>query len=230
LFEQSCQRVALLARERQLLQQSYLEAVHETGARVTHDVKNLLQSLNILCSMASAEGGDSQRLLELMRRQLPALSQRLSSTLERLQRPEMETVPRVGLAEWWESQLRQYQGQDVEFRAERLDPLLRVPRALFDGVLGNLLQNALAKRAPGAPVRVRVTLECDGAARLRVCDSGRAVPAEIAHELLREPVSSASGLGIGLYQAARHAEASGYRLELTSNRDGEVCFALRPAA
>ena len=32
--------------------------------------------------------------------------------------------------------------------------------------------------------------------------------------------------GIGLYQAARQAEASGYRLVLERNEDGEVCFAL----
>ena len=35
-----------------------------------------------------------------------------------------------------------------------------------------------------------------------------------------------NGLGIGLYQAARQAEAGGYRLALESNRDGEVCFTL----
>jgi signal transduction histidine kinase len=44
--------------------------------------------------------------------------------------------------------------------------------------------------------------------------------------LLRAPVSSRNGLGIGLYQAARLAESSGYRLELESNRDGAVCFVL----
>jgi signal transduction histidine kinase len=44
--------------------------------------------------------------------------------------------------------------------------------------------------------------------------------------VLRAPVSSRGGLGIGLYQAARQAEAGGYRLALESNRDGEVCFAL----
>ena len=52
------------------------------------------------------------------------------------------------------------------------------------------------------------------------------MPPEIAASLLRAPVSSRSGLGIGLYQAARQAESSGYRLELETNRDGEVCFAL----
>jgi signal transduction histidine kinase len=217
-------------RERQLLQRSYLAAVHETGARVTHDVRNLLQSLNVLCAMATREGGDSARLLALIRRQLPAISQRLSTTLERLQRPEVESVAQVGLGEWWDARVRQYQGHDVEFGAARLDASLQVPRALFDSVLDNLLQNAIAKRSAGDAVRVRVDLDCNGAPRLSVCDSGRAVPAELARSLMREPVPSATGLGIGLYQAARHAEAGGYRLELAANRDGEVCFALSRAA
>ena len=57
-----------------------------------------------------------------------------------------------------------------------------------------------------------------------------AIPPDIAASLLRAPVASSAGLGIGLYQAARQAEASGYRLELESNRDGEVCFVLTGAA
>ena len=54
-------------------------------------------------------------------------------------------------------------------------------------------------------------------------------PAEIAPGLMRAPVSSRGGLGIGLYQAARQAGAAGYRLALESNRDGNVCFALSGA-
>jgi hypothetical protein len=53
------------------------------------------------------------------------------------------------------------------------------------------------------------------------------VPDAIAASLLRAPVQSESGLGIGLYQAARQAAAAGYALRLESNRDGEVCFSLR---
>jgi hypothetical protein len=56
------------------------------------------------------------------------------------------------------------------------------------------------------------------------------VPAGIAASLLRAPVPSDSGLGIGLYQAARQAQAAGYALRLEANRDGEVCFTLRRAA
>src|SRR4051812_12550277 len=42
-------------REEKLRETSYLQAVHETGARTTHDIKNLLQSLNVLCSVAAGE-------------------------------------------------------------------------------------------------------------------------------------------------------------------------------
>jgi hypothetical protein len=62
-----------------------------------------------------------------------------------------------------------------------------------------------------------------------VCDAGRAVADETARELLRGPVPSESGLGIGLYQAARHAEASGFTLGLAHNADGKVSFVLSGA-
>jgi sensor histidine kinase regulating citrate/malate metabolism len=94
-------------------------------------------------------------------------------------------------------------------------------------VADNLIRNALAKRAADQSVRVRVALDCaEGVLILRVRDSGHAVPAPVAADLLRAPVSSRGGLGIGLYQAARQAEAAGYRLALESNREGEVSFAL----
>ena len=216
-------------RERALQEASYMQAVHETGARVTHDVKNLLQSLNVLCSVAAAESGDSPQALALMRRQLPAITQRLAATLDKLQRPVPEQDSRVPLAEWWQALARQYRDRGVEFADDVTPGSTRIPRALFDSVADNLLANALAKRAAQPGVRVRMALLPEGAEGLRVCDTGRAVPEQIAGSLLRAPVQSESGLGIGLYQAARQAAAAGYALRLESNRDGEVCFALRRA-
>jgi signal transduction histidine kinase len=211
-------------REQTLQHASYLQAVHETGARLTHDVKNLLQSLNVLCSVAGQE--DSPGLQALIRRQLPAIAQRLSATLDKLQRPGDKEFQEVPLREWWEAAARQYQGQKVEFPAAGLDPAVRVPKALFDSIADNLLQNALAKRASGADIRVRVTVECGAAPELRVWDSGSAVPPEVTNLLFRAPVRSSAGFGIGLYQAARQAEANGYALALAENREGSVCFAL----
>ncbi len=221
-------------REEKLRQASYLQAVHETGARMTHDIKNLLQSLSVLTSVAARDsGGDEARtspqLQALLRRQLPLIERRLSETLEKLQRPQEGSENYVAARSWWESLARQYRGEGVEFEPSIPPPGVRLPRSLFDSVADNLIRNALAKRAGDEGLRVRVALECGERVALRVCDSGEALPADIAASVLRAPVSSRGGLGIGLYQAARQAEASGYRLALESNRDGEVCFALSGA-
>src|SRR3989449_489876 len=215
-------------REEQLRQASYVQAVHETGARMTHDIKNLLQSLNVLCSVAARDHDrDSTELQALIRRQLPLITQRLSETLAKLQRPDAAAESYVPAQTWWDALARQYRGEGVEFEARNLPQDARLPRSLFDSVADNLIRNALAKRT----TRVHVSLDWDSSIALRVRDSGSAVPREMESTLMRAPVESASGLGIGLYQAARQAESSGYQLALESNLDGDVCFALTgPAA
>ena len=215
-------------REEKLRQASYLQAVHETGARMTHDIKNLLQSLNVLCSVAAEEGRrDSLELQALVRRQLPVIAQRLAGTLEKLQRPQDAGETYVPAEGWWDALSRQYRSEGVEFELERLPPNMRLPRSLVDSVADNLIRNALAKRELDHPLRIVVSLSFDGEIVLRVRDSGSAVPAEVEQRLLRGPVASNGGLGIGLYQAARQAEAAGYSLSLETNREGEVIFSLR---
>lgn len=213
-------------REQKLQQQSYLLAVHETGARLTHDVKNLLQSLNALCSAAEHNrGADSPELQALIRRQLPVIAQRLSATLDKLQRPRTDAEQIVAADVWWAALKAQYESRGVEFSGQRATEGLMLPRSLAESVADNLLQNALAKRQGDPAVRVRATLACDTRLEFRVIDSGMAVPPDIERQLMRAPLRSAGGLGIGLYQVARQAEASGYALKLEVNRDGEVCFA-----
>jgi hypothetical protein len=59
-----------------------------------------------------------------------------------------------------------------------------------------------------------------------VRDGGETVAAEVLRGLLRGPVPSKGGFGIGLYQTARMAELAGYALRLSSNEPGNVCFTL----
>jgi hypothetical protein len=215
-------------REEKLREASYLQAVHETGARTTHDIKNLLQSLNVLCSVALGDSPrDPMQTQALLRRQLPLVAERLAQTLERLQRPEARGETAVPASAWWDGLGRQYHGEGVDFAPAVLPEGLQLPRSLFDSVADNLIRNALAKRGREPQLQVRVRLaERGGAPALAVCDNGSAVPEELARALFRAPVASGSGLGIGLYQAARQAEAQGYRLALEKNEDGQVCFAL----
>lgn len=212
-------------REQKLQQQSYVQAVHETGARVTHDVKNLLQSLNVLCAAAEREAGGSDELQALMRRQLPLITQRLQQTLDKLHRPAIDDSL-VQARSWWRSLQRSYAGRNIEFREGEIRDQVSLPQELFDSAADNLLQNAIDKRKLQGDFAISVSFACGDTARLEVCDAGSAIAAATARELLRGPVRSDSGLGIGLYQVARHAEACGYSLALAHNADGKVSFVL----
>jgi signal transduction histidine kinase len=215
-------------RELKLQQQTYVQALHETGARMTHDVKNLLQTLNVLCSAAERDpDGDPGALQGLMRRHLPTVLQRLQQTLDKLQRPQIDSGRFITTEAWWESLQKTYQLRGVAFEATALDAGILLPKDLFDSASENLLQNALEKRKVDPDVQVTVSIACGDEIVLRVCDSGRQVSRNVLQGLLRGPVPSDTGYGIGLYQVARQAEMSGFTFRLAGNEPGQVCFELR---
>lgn len=51
---------------------------------------------------------------------------------------------------------------------------------------------------------------------------------ELAAQLFSAPVASHTGLGVGLYHAAKHAAQAGYSVTLLENRQGRVVFCLAP--
>ena len=214
-------------REQKLQQQTYLQAVHETGARMTHDLKNLLQSLNVLCSAAqNGSGADGPEIAELVRRQLPVISQRMQQTLDKLQKPQAESGRYIQANAWWEGLKRSYYSRPVTFVPGDIRDGVMLPKELFDSAGDNLLQNALRKRKLDEAVSVKVSFRCADVIELAVSDSGLPVPADIVQGLLHGPVLSESGFGIGLYQCAKLAQIAGFTLTLSRNEPGNVCFTL----
>jgi signal transduction histidine kinase len=214
-------------REQKLKQQTYVQALHEAGARLTHDVKNLLQSLNVLCSAVERDpDGDPEGLQMLIRRHLPTVTQRLRHTIDKLQRPQVETGRFVRADAWWEGVQKAYQIRGVDFQLGTLAEGILLPKDLFDGAADNMIQNALEKRKLDPGVQVRVTFDIVDSVSLTVCDSGRPVAREVLAGLLRGPVPSDSGYGIGLYQVGRQAELLGFSFRIAANEQGNVCFEL----
>lgn len=207
----------------QLQRMGYVQAIHETGARVTHDVKNLLQSLQTLC-YAVSQPGDPAQVAALLGRQLPQIADRLKATLDKLQSPQAAEAVRLDAAIWWQRLQDRYAHVAIDWLGA-VEPAAVLPGGLFDSVAENLLQNALAKRLREPGVNIGVAFV---AGELCVSDSGSAIPEEVVQGLMKEPVASEDGLGIGLYQAARQADSLGYRLSLAENRAGRVAFTLSP--
>jgi signal transduction histidine kinase len=215
-------------REQDMQANAYNQAVYETGSRLTHDVKNLLQSLKTLCSAAEYSQPDQAASLQtLMQRQLPQVAKRLEITLDKLKAPAQAMDKNQILArEWWRNLRNRYAQERLVFDIDEPDSALWLPQELFDSVADNLVQNALRKRVGEPDIRIRIALVTRSLPSLTVCDTGHAASEQVEGKLFQSPVSTYDGLGIGLYQAAKQAQDQGYRLELSSNRDGYVCFTL----
>ncbi|TAJ80435.1 MAG: sensor histidine kinase [Gallionellaceae bacterium] len=87
-------------REQRLREIARLQAIYGTGSRLTHDLKNMLQSLLALTSVAQHQPDKAQPILQ---RQLPVLTQRIELILGKLKAPQLETdAATLPLAIWWD--------------------------------------------------------------------------------------------------------------------------------
>jgi hypothetical protein len=208
---------------------AYTHAIYETGARLTHDVKNLLQSLKALCSAAANSTPQQAAALQaLMQRQLPQITQRLNTTLEKLRAPHEAHASQTDAQPWWDALAQRCGARGVAAVLDGDISDLRLPAEVFDSVADNLVENAMHKAAHDGALGVSVSF-CAVSGTLRVVDDGAPVPRAIAQQLFSAPVASQTGLGVGLYQASRLAKEAGYRLYLEENQQGRVAFALAPA-
>ena len=215
-------------REQTLRDNAYTQAIFDTGARLTHDVKNILQSLRALTAAAESSGPeDAERLQQLLKRQLPQLAQRLQNTMDKLRQPSELDHQTQSVADWWEGLKLRYVHDQVLFEPAHAQDEGDLPQDLFDSVADNLLTNALRKRREQADVQVKVMLDVQPTLALRVEDTGQPAPDHVSRNLFQAPVTSDHGLGVGLFQAARQAARLGYELVMEENRAGAVRIALK---
>lgn len=223
-------------REQQLALQAHQQAIYETGARVTHDIKNLLQSLKTMTLALEKDRdpkwkgperrGGERRGRQLINRQLPLLTQRLELALDKLQAPVETNVELLPFSRWWKDFVTRNSGYGVSFNSE-VKGEIEIPAEMFDSVMENLLENARQKRAQEYGLQISVLAQEDeNAISLSVTDNGQPIPPNLVKDLFQHPVASDIGLGIGLFQAKRQANLLGYEVELVENETGRVRFRL----
>ena len=213
--------------ERELAQQAHLHAIYETGARVTHDIKNLLQSLQTMTTLLDTTSDETkEKSIALLKKQLPHISQRLQLALNKLQAPEQKSTKNILATIWWKEISTRREDSQINFQSV-IDKDTLIPEELFNSVIENLLENAIQKRQVDPDIVISVILKIESSSIvLAVTDTGHAVNEKITKSILKEHVTSDNGHGIGLYQAAKQAESLNYILRLTENRDGNVSFEL----
>lgn len=212
--------------EYRLAEQTKLKAIYETGAKLTHDIKNILQGLSALTEMVADDEDNSA--MPLIKRQLPSLEQRLQQTLYKLNAPSMDETRQGVVEEWWQLVIARYAGRHIEFASVDYQVEDGSKRLLYvdvlDSIVENLLENARKKRQGGEAIVISAQLMIADEFSLTVTDDGEAVPVEMEHVLFQQAIPSKSGYGIGLYQAYKSAMRVGYRLSLDHNQSGCVRF------
>jgi len=212
-------------REITLKNQTHLKAVYETGSKLTHDIKNILQSLQALTGVVHASDDPTESHL-LISKQLPILTQRLQNTLDKLQTKTDtgKSIKQIDI--WWTELQSRYHGRDIHFNGET-NADISIDTDVFDTVLENLLENARSKRRIRPKTEIMTTIKLvDDFVSITVCDDGEPIPGKLSDVLFKQILPSKDGYGIGLYQSAQLAERNGYRLELISNENSRVCFQL----
>ncbi len=205
--------------------EEHFETIHHTGARLTHDIKNILQSIKTSINIVQFKPGEEQPLpFKLLQQNLNQISTRLESTLAKLKAPELSTSIKYTSIQQWLDNFKKSQDQSrVHFHTD-LTINHQIPPELFDSVINNLLINALSKNETGEVI-VDITANKEMIV-ITVCDDGTPVKEELENQLFNKPVSSGRGMGIGLYQSAFMARTFNYELELANNQPGKVCFSL----
>jgi len=216
--------------EQQLIKQAHLKAIYETGSKLTHDVKNILQSTQTMTQILNDNDAQMQEIIDVLKKQMPLLTQRLNTTLEKLRAPatmeSSEQITSSSMLQWWSQLQLRYSDRHIEFSAD-VDKDIDVPIDVFTTVVENLLDNARSKRIREPKLKIFIELiKAEDNLHLTVTDTGSAIDPAIYPHLLKEIVSSNDGFGIGLYQSYELAKNNGYDLRVDNNADGQVCFTL----
>lgn len=218
--------------EQLMLKQAHMQAIYETGSKLTHDVKNILQSTHTMTQIINDNDAQLQEKFDVLKNQMPILTQRLNTTLDKLRAPtgsdSNAQTSSGSLLHWWNQLQMRYTGRHITFSAD-INNDSEIPLDIFTTVIENLLDNARNKRIREPGLKIFVTVSnSDDQLQLTVTDSGSAIDPQIHEQLFKEVVSSNDGFGIGLYQSYELAKNHGYDLSVERNTGGDVCFALRP--
>lgn len=215
--------------EQLLLKQAHMQAIYETGSKLTHDVKNILQSTHTMSQIINDNDAQIQEKIDVLKKQMPLLTQRLNTTLEKLRAPGSSRTSRSSsgsLLHWWNQLQMRYTGRHIKFTTD-INSDAEIPVDIFTTVIENLLDNARNKRIREPNLTILVSLsKVRDRVTFSVTDTGSAINPQVSKQLFKEVVSSNDGFGIGLYQSYELAKNHGYELGIKDSSEGNVCFVL----
>ena len=226
--------------EGESLRAEQLAAVGQLAASIAHEVRNPLTSIKLLVGAAlngRCSKGLSETDLQVIHDEVGRVERKVQALLD-FARPletELHTQNIAGIVhqviDLVQERLRQ---QNVQLKLELPEnPLAaELDRDQFQGVLVNLIFNALDAMPGGGRLDVRLASPSPGRLQLTVEDTGPGIDASVADRLFTPFTSTkTTGTGLGLSVSRRVVEAHGGQLTASNRDGGGACFTVTlPAA
>lgn len=226
--------------EGESLRAEQLAAVGQLAASIAHEVRNPLTSIKLLVG-AALNGrypkGLSETDLQVIHDEVGRLERKVQSLLD-FARP-LESEPHtqnIGsivhqVIDLVQERLRQ-QGVQLHLDIPEKPLAAELDRDQFQGVLVNLIFNALDAMPSGGRLDLRLSIPAPGCLQLVVADTGPGIDASVADRLFTPFTSTkATGTGLGLSVSRRVVEAHGGQLTASNRDGGGACFTVTlPAA
>ena len=230
----------LQRQECESLRAEQLATVGQLAASIAHEVRNPLTSIKLLVGAAlhgRCPKGLSDTDLQVIHDEVGRVERKVQALLDFARPLDAAHQPEdvAGLVrkvlDLVQERLRQQAVQlTLHFPPEPMAADL--DRDQFEGVLVNLIFNALDAMPGGGQLGIGLGREPDGQLRLTVSDSGPGIDATVADRLFTPFVSTKpAGTGLGLSVSRRVVQAHGGSLTAANRPGGGACFTITiPAA
>ncbi len=225
----------LQEQQRELLRTEQLAQVGQLAAGLAHEVRNPLTGIKLLVEAAlrpQARRPLNNEDTELILREV----RRLEQTVQRFLNFARLPAPQTARCDLRDLVHQAWEVVQIRARQQQVEPVFQLPPdavmvtvdpGQFTTVLVNLFLNALDAVGSAGRLEVHLTPADQGTIRLRVCDSGPGISAEI-QERLFQPFASdkAHGTGLGLFISGRILEEHGGAISAANRPEGGACFTI----
>jgi putative PEP-CTERM system histidine kinase len=202
-----------------LLQTRHLHDYSKRFAFVAHDIKNVSSQLALLLTNAESHIANPEFQKDMLDTVRSSVA-KITSLLQRLERPEADRVPSaLAPLPRLEALVATYQRvrrAKLVLEHDGSTGIVSMGAGAFETVVTHLLNNAV-EASPGLPVVLRVRHEARQVV-IDIVDAGPGMTPEFVRDELFQPFSTSKqgGTGIGAFQSRELAREAGGELEVIS--------------